>query len=68
MSNELTRQQAIKFLDRATDVGGKDDEWWIGIAEGLGLYDEKLDSWPTFQDVLIALGVSEAEIADSEME
>lgn len=62
---KMTREQAIKFLDRATDVCGKSGDWWVGIADDLGLYDEDTDSWPTFQDVLMALGVSKNAIKDA---
>lgn len=58
---KITRQQAIKIIDQATDRGGYDD-WWMDMMERLGLYDKKSDTAPTLKDVFLALGVSEEEI------
>lgn len=55
-----TRQQAIKIIEKATDVGGYDD-WWMDLMEDIGLYDEKTDTAPSLFDVFEALGVSKDE-------
>lgn len=52
----LTREQAIKIIDRATD---RDDPHWDGVCEDF--YDEKTDTMPTIYQVMEALGVPEAE-------
>jgi hypothetical protein len=53
---KLTRLQAIKLLDDATD---RDDPFWENIVEDF--YDEETDTMPSIQDVFAALGVTEAE-------
>lgn len=57
----MTREQAIVILNRATETTGYDD-YWPDMMEDLGLYDESSDTWPSFNDVLIALGVTKEEI------
>lgn len=58
---KVTREQAIKILDKATDRGGYDD-WWMDLMEDFNLYDESSDTAPTIRDVFIALGVTTEEL------
>ena len=58
---KLNKRLAIKVLDRATTRLGYDD-WWVDLIDDLGLYDSEDDSWPSFDQVLIALGVTQQEI------
>lgn len=53
---KLSRIDAIKIIDRATD---RDDPFWEHVVQDW--YDEKKDDIPSIYDVLIALGVTEAE-------
>jgi general stress protein 26 len=53
---KLTRIDAIKIIDRATD---KDDPFWEHVVEDW--YDEKNDDIPSIYDVLVALGITESE-------
>jgi len=57
---KLTRVQAIRILDSATD---KDDPFWENIVQDF--YNEKDDAMPTIMDVLATLGVSEAEYREA---
>ena len=52
----LTREQAIKIIDNATD---KDDPFWEYLVEEF--YDEESDSMPSIYHVFHALGVTEEE-------
>lgn len=52
----LTKLQAIKLVDRATD---KDDPWWSYLVEDY--YDEASDTMPSIFHVFAALGVTEDE-------
>ena len=58
----ISRMQAIKILDKATDRGGYDD-WWMDMMDDFGLYNEVSDTAPTLKDVLNALGVTDKEFA-----
>lgn len=60
----ITRQQAIKILDKATDRGGYDD-WWMDLMEDFGLYNEDTDTAPTINDIFIALGVTKDELVSA---
>lgn len=57
---KLTRIQAIKIIDDATD---KDDPYWEQLVEDH--YDEESDTMPSIMDVLAALGVTEAEYREA---
>jgi hypothetical protein len=57
---KISRIDAIKIIDRATD---KDDPFWEHIVEDW--YDEKNDDIPSIYDVLVALGVTEAEYREA---
>lgn len=54
----LTRAAAIRILDRMSD---QDDAAWVSATEDH--YDEDTDTMPTFDQVLVALGVSKEEYA-----
>lgn len=56
----LTRAEAIKILDDATD---KDDPFWERAVEAH--YDERTETIPTIFDVFHALGVTEQEYRDT---
>jgi hypothetical protein len=60
----ITRLQAIKILDEATDHGGFDD-WWVDLMEEHGLYNEETEDWPTIFEVFNALGVSDEEMKEA---
>ena len=53
---KLTREQAIKIIDNATD---KDDPYWDWVVEDY--YDEATDTMPTIYHVLAALGITKHE-------
>jgi hypothetical protein len=55
-TGQLSRIEAIKVLDRATD---HDDPYWDGVVEDH--YDELSDTMPSIMDVFAALGVTKAE-------
>lgn len=55
-TGELSRAQAIRILNLATD---KDDPFWEHLVSDF--YDEAADTMPTIMDVLATLGVTEAE-------
>lgn len=57
---KLSRIDAIKILDRATD---RDDPFWEQVTEDW--YDEKADDIPSIMDVFFALGVTEAEYREA---
>lgn len=57
---KLSRIDAIRIIDRATD---KDDPFWEHVVANW--YDEKTDTMPSIYDVLIALGVTEAEYREA---
>lgn len=57
---KLTRIQAIRILDDATD---KDDPFWEGVVQDF--YDERADTLPSIMDVFAALGVTEAEYREA---
>ncbi len=59
-TGKLTRIQAVRVLDRATD---RDDPYWEGVVEDH--YDEKADNMPTIMDVLAALGVTKEEYIEA---
>nr|BDD48053.1 hypothetical protein 7 [Pseudomonadaceae bacterium] len=52
----ISRLDAIKILDRATD---KEDPHWMWVVEDYS--DDDLGWWPTIHHVLAAIGVTEAE-------
>ncbi|MEN8171378.1 MAG: hypothetical protein ABFS03_00710 [Chloroflexota bacterium] len=52
----LTKNQAIKLIERATD---KDDPYWEYLVEEF--YDELTDTMPSIYHVFLALGVTEKE-------
>lgn len=56
----LTRIEAIKILDRATD---KDGPHWEFVVQDW--YDESADNMPSIMDVFAALGVTEAEFREA---
>ncbi len=56
---EVTREDAIRIFDRATD---KEDPYWIDMMETFGLYDEASDTWATISDVFFALGVTREDL------
>lgn len=53
---KLTRSQAIKLIDRATD---HDDPFWSDLVEEY--YDEETDTMPTIFDLFAALGITKDE-------
>ena len=57
---KLSRIDAIKIIDRATD---RDDPFWEQVTEDW--YDEKADDLPSIYDVFAALGVTEAEYREA---
>lgn len=57
---KLTRIDAIKIIDRATD---KDDPYWEQVVEDW--YDEEADDMPSIYHVLAALGVTETEYREA---
>jgi|GEM_PF-3906359 len=59
-TGKLTRIQAIRLIDSATD---RDDPFWEGIVEDF--YDEATDTMPSICDVFAALGVSEVEYREA---
>ena len=59
-AGKLTRVEAVRILDSATD---KDDPFWEYVVEDY--YDEKADNMPTIMDVLAALGVTETEYREA---
>lgn len=59
-NGNLTRQQAIRLIDRATC---RDDPYWENVVADY--YDEQTDTMPTIYDVMSALGVSEYEYETS---
>lgn len=56
MPMKLSRIDAIKIIDRATD---RDDPYWENVVEDW--YDKKRDDMPSIMDVFAALGVTETE-------
>ena len=54
---KISKDDAIKIIQNITD---KDDPYWDNVTEDY--YDEKTDTWPTLEDVLIALGVTPLEL------
>lgn len=60
---DIPRDLAIRILDQACFQSGKDDGWWADLMESAGLYDQEKDTWPSFSDLLYALGVSEEELS-----
>ena len=52
---KLTREDAIRILDRTTD---QDDPYWENVVEDY--YDETTDTLPTIYDLFEALGISTA--------
>lgn len=56
----LSRIDALKILDRATD---RDDPFWESIT--LDHYDEETDTLPSIYHVLAALGVTEVEVLEA---
>lgn len=59
-NGKLTRIEAVRILDRATD---KDDPFWEHVVEDH--YDEGDDNMPTIMDVLAALGVTKEEYVEA---
>lgn len=59
----ITRKQAIKILDKATDKGDFDD-WWVDLMDEYGLYDELTDQFPNIFDVFNALGITDEEMKE----
>ena len=57
---QLTKQQAIKLLERITD---HDDPYWDYIVEDY--YDEETDTMPSIYHLYIALGITEQEYRDA---
>lgn len=57
---EITRRDAIRILDRATD---KDDPHWEWCVEDF--YDYENDEMPTIYHVFDALGITEQEYRDA---
>lgn len=53
---KVTKEQAVKILDMATI-----EEDWVECCSALDCYNSKTDDWPTFLDVMEALGVSNQE-------
>ena len=53
---KLTREDAIRIFDRATD---KDDPFWEHVVEQF--YDEANDTMPDIYQVMEALGVGREE-------
>ena len=53
---KLTRIEAIKLIERATD---KDDPFWEYLVDDH--YDEKTDTMPSIFHVFAALGITEEE-------
>lgn len=60
----ITRKQAIKIIDQATNKSGYDD-WWTDLMDDFGLYDEKTDTYPNLNDIFSALGVTEEELKEA---
>jgi hypothetical protein len=59
-NGKLSRIEAIRILDRATD---KDDPYWESLVEDH--YDEKEDTMPSIMDVLAALGITKTEYVEA---
>lgn len=59
-SGRLTRIEAVRILDCATD---KDDPFWESVVQDF--YDEKADNIPTIMDVLAVLGVTKEEYIEA---
>lgn len=59
-TGKLTRIEAIKILNRATD---NDDPYWEHLVDAH--YDEATDTMPSLYDVFVALGVTEAEYREA---
>ena len=57
---KVTREQAIKIIDRATDRGAFDD-WWCSVCSEVCNTPEESDEYPTLYDVLEGLGVTKEE-------
>ncbi len=58
----VTRDQAIKIIDRITNLYGCGfDDWWVDMMDDFGLYDEESDKFPSIYDVFAAIGVTEEE-------
>lgn len=55
-AGKLTRVEAIKILERATD---HDDPYWENVVDDH--YDEATDTMPSIMDVFAALGVTREE-------
>ncbi|MBY7719670.1 MULTISPECIES: hypothetical protein [Vibrio] len=55
MAKKLTKLDAIRLFERATDQ----ENLWEHLMDDF--YDEKTDSFPSIYDVMIALGVSKDE-------
>ena len=53
---KLTRQQAIRLLEKITD---NEDPYWSDIVEEY--YDEKTDTWPSIFHFYEALGITKEE-------
>ncbi len=60
-NGKLTRVEAIRILDCATD---KDDPFCEHAAEEL--YDEKTDTMRSLKDTLVALEVTEVEYKEAQ--
>jgi len=54
---KITREDAIKIIQNVTD---RDDPYWDNLTEDY--YDEETDTWPSLEDVFVALGVSKDEL------
>ena len=63
---KVTRQQAIKILDRATERGGFDD-WWPTLCSEVCEISADNDDYPTIYDVLAGLGVTKEECDTAEI-
>ena len=57
MKFNITREQAIKIICKATDYS---DPFWSDLVDAF--YDEKTDTMPTIYDVLRPLGITKEEI------
>lgn len=58
---KVTREQAIELLCRVTD---QDDPYWEHLTGDF--WDEETNDWPTLNDVLIAVGITQPEIDKAE--
>ncbi len=64
---KVTRIQAIQFLDSALEMTSGFDDYWTDLADRMGLYDHNTDEWPTFNDLLKSLGVTDEEIKEAKV-